>query len=62
LYDSTRIYAIGGISTDTTERKEMEESRAASDKFFNMSAEMMIIATSTHLLSKSGCYQNIGIY
>jgi hypothetical protein len=29
LYDSTgRIYAIGGISTDITERKEMEESRA----------------------------------
>jgi PAS domain S-box-containing protein len=51
LYDSTgRIYAIGGISTDITERKEMEESRAASDKFFNMSAEMMIIATSTHFI------------
>jgi PAS domain S-box-containing protein len=47
LYDSTgRIYAIGGISTDITERKNMEESLDASDKFFNMSAEMMIIATS----------------
>lgn len=51
LYDSTgRIYAIGGISTDITERKEMEESLAASDKFFTMSAEMMIIASSTHFV------------
>jgi PAS domain S-box-containing protein len=51
LYDSTgRIYAIGGISTDITERKEMEESLVASDKFFTMSAEMMIIASSTHFI------------
>lgn len=51
LYDSTgRIYAIGGISTDITERKEMEESFVASDKFFTMSAEMMIIASSTHFV------------
>jgi PAS domain S-box-containing protein len=50
LYDSTgRIYAIG-ISTDITERKEMEESRARSDKFFTMSSEMMIIASSTHFI------------
>ena len=48
LYDSSgRIYAIGGISTDITERKKMEKSLIASDKFFNMSAEMMIIASST---------------
>lgn len=47
LYDLTgRIYAIGGISTDITERKKLEESLASSDKFFNMSTEMMIIATS----------------
>ncbi len=46
LYDSTgRIYAIGGISTDITERKKLEESLASSDKFFNMSTEMMLIAT-----------------
>lgn len=51
LYDSTqRIYAIGGISTDITERKKIEKSLAASDKFFNMSAEMMIIATSTQFI------------
>jgi PAS domain S-box-containing protein len=46
LYDSAgRIYAIGGISTDITERKKMEESSKAADKFFNMSLDMMIIAT-----------------
>lgn len=51
LYDSTgRIYAIGGISTDITERKKLEESLDASDKFFNMSAEMMIIATNTKFI------------
>lgn len=46
LYDSAgRIYAIGGISTDITERKKMEESSKAADKFFDMSLDMMIIAT-----------------
>lgn len=46
LYDSTgRIYAIGGISTDITERKKMEESFIASEQFFKMSTEMMIIAS-----------------
>lgn len=46
LYDSDgRIYAIGGISTDITERKKLEESLKAADKFFNMSLDMMIIAS-----------------
>lgn len=46
LYDSKgRIYAIGGISTDISERKKLEESFKAADKFFNMSLDMMIIAT-----------------
>jgi PAS domain-containing protein len=31
-------------------KKEMEESRAGSDKFFTMSSEMMIIASSTHFI------------
>jgi len=45
LNDSNgRIYAIGGISTDITERKKAEEALNASDKFFNISAEMMVIA------------------
>ena len=46
LYDSAgRIYAIGGISTDITERKKMEDSLKSADKFFNMSLDMMIIAS-----------------
>ena len=46
LYDSDgRIYAIGGISTDITERKKLEESLKSADKFFNMSLDMMIIAS-----------------
>jgi len=46
LYNSNgRVYAIGGISTDITERKKMEESLKAADKFFNISLDMMIIAS-----------------
>ncbi len=46
LYDAEgRIYAIGGISTDITERKKQEESSIAADKFFNMSLDMLIIAS-----------------
>ena len=46
LYDAEgRIYAIGGISTDITERKKQEESSKAADKFFKMSLDMMIIAS-----------------
>jgi PAS domain S-box-containing protein len=46
LYDSTgRIYAIGGISTDITEWKRLEESSKAADKFFNMSLDIMVIAS-----------------
>lgn len=46
LYDSGgRVYAIGGISTDITERKKLEESLKSADKFFNMSLDMMIIAS-----------------
>ncbi|WP_367754536.1 PAS domain S-box protein [Flavobacterium sp. WC2430] len=46
LYDANnRIYAIGGILTDITARKKLEDSLLVSDKFFNMSAEMMVIAS-----------------
>ena len=46
LFDADgRVYAIGGISTDITERKKLEESLKAAEKFFNMSLDMMIIAS-----------------
>jgi len=46
LYDSDdRIYAIGGISIDITERKKLEESLESADKFFNMSLDMLLIAS-----------------
>ena len=47
LFDSKgRVYAVGGISTDITDRKKIEESSKAADKFFNMSLDMLIIASS----------------
>ncbi|MFV8270457.1 PAS domain S-box protein [Flavobacterium sp. GT2N3] len=46
IYDATkRIYAIGGIFTDISERKKLEESFKAADKFFTMSVDMMIISS-----------------
>lgn len=46
LYDSAgRVYAIGGISTDITVRKKLEESLEEAGKFFNMSLDMMIIVS-----------------
>lgn len=46
LYDSAkRIYAIGGIFTDISERKKLEESSKAADTFFMMSVDMMIISS-----------------
>lgn len=46
LYDSTgRVYAIGGISTDITERKKLEDSLKAYGKFFSMSLDIMVIAS-----------------
>ncbi len=46
LFDSNgRVYAIGGISTDISERKKLEESSKAADKFFTMSLDMLIIAS-----------------
>lgn len=51
LYDSAgRIYAIGGIFTDISERKKLEESFKEADRFFNMSLEMMIIASKDHFI------------
>lgn len=46
IYDAAkRIYAIGGIFTDISERKKLEESSKAADTFFMMSVDMMIISS-----------------
>ena len=46
LFDSQgKIYAIGGISTDITERKNLEGSLSTAAEFFNISLDLMVIAT-----------------
>ena len=46
IYDAAkRIYAIGGIFTDISERKKLEESLKEVDKLFNMSIDIMVIAS-----------------
>jgi len=46
LMDVTnRVYAIGNISTDITERKIVLESLKAADAFFNMSIDSLVIAS-----------------
>ncbi|MFA9188054.1 PAS domain S-box protein [Flavobacterium sp. FBOR7N2.3] len=51
LYDTTgRIYAIGGISTDITERKKLEDSLKATDAFFNMSFDIFTVARKDHFI------------
>ena len=42
---SNRVYAIGNISTDITERKILSESLKAADAFFNMSIDSLVIAS-----------------
>jgi PAS domain S-box-containing protein len=61
LYDSGgRVYAIGGISTDITERKKLEESLKSADKFFNMSLDMMIIASDTFIKINPSVTKTLG--
>lgn len=51
LFDtSNRIYAIGSISTDITERKALVESLKAADTFFNLSVDSLVIATKERFL------------
>ncbi|TDD99481.1 PAS domain-containing protein [Flavobacterium cellulosilyticum] len=45
-YDTEgRIGAIGGISTDISDRKKPEELLHAANKFFNVSLDMLLIAS-----------------
>ena len=50
-YDSKgRIYALGGLLPDISERKKLEASCKDADKFFNMSLEIMVIASKDKFL------------
>jgi PAS domain S-box-containing protein len=48
--NSNRVYAIGTISTDITERKTLSESLKAADTFFNMSIDSLVIASQNKFL------------
>lgn len=51
LFDASgRIYAVGGISTEITDRKITEDSMKEGDKFFQMSLDMLVIATEEKFL------------
>lgn len=51
LYDtSNRVYAIGSISTDITERKALEDSMVEGNMFFNMSLDILVIAQDGHFV------------
>ena len=43
--NANRVYAIGTISTDITERKNLSESLKAADAFFNMSIDSLVVAS-----------------
>lgn len=59
LYDETgRIYAIGGISTDITERKKLEDSLKATDAFFNMSFDIFTVAKNDHFIKVNAAFTN----
>lgn len=46
LFDaSNRVFAIGTIATNITDRKNIEQSLIAGNTFFNMSMDMLIIAS-----------------
>lgn len=51
LFDaSNRVYAVGNISTDITERKTFEQSLVAGNNFFDLSKDMLIIASNNTFL------------
>lgn len=56
--ESGRIYAIGGISTDITERKKLEESLKATDAFFNMSFDIFTVAKNDHFIKINAAFTN----
>lgn len=51
LYDADgRVYAIGGILTDITERIKLEESLKTAEKFFNTSFDVFTVAKEGHFI------------
>lgn len=56
---SNRIYAIGSISTDITERKNVSESLKASDAFFNMSIDSLVIASKEKFIKINPSLSNL---
>ncbi|MFV7236402.1 PAS domain S-box protein [Flavobacterium sp. ZB4R12] len=60
LYDlAGRIYAIGGISTDITERKKLEETFKAADKLFYMSLDIMVIMSEDKFVKINPALSNL---
>ena len=63
LYDSAgRIYAIGGISTDISERKKREESLKVVNNFFEMSFDPFFVAKGKKIVKINPAFTKISGY
>jgi PAS domain S-box-containing protein len=63
LYDSSgRIYAIGGISTDISERKKREESLKVVNNFFEMSFDPFFVAKGKKIIKINPAFTKISGY
>ena len=56
---SNRVYAIGNISTDITERKAITESQKAADTFFNISIDSLVIASNERFIKVNPSLSNL---
>nr|WP_299032315.1 PAS domain S-box protein [uncultured Tenacibaculum sp.] len=60
LFDiNNRVYAIGSISTDITERKMIMESQKEADTFFNISTDSLVIASNERFLKVNPSLSNL---
>ena len=63
LYDTAgRIYAIGGISTDISERKKREESLKVVNNFFEMSFDAFFVAKGKKIVKINPAFTKISGY